>query len=273
LDRYRTVSAHRSEGNGVGRWETSIDAQHFGQSDAVSANGSLAYYGNRAEVRLAHTASTREIAQSGLAFDPDRQRSSLRVGSSLAFADGVVAVGAPIRSGAFAIVYPHESVAGKTITVGDADAPRAYANSWGAAVVTNVPAYAPTNFGVDVADLPVGYSLGAGAFDLQAGYKTGYALEVGSNDSVSVYGTLLQANGEPVALTSGTAQRVGPNAKTIPLFTNATGKFGAEGLGVGRWIIEMSTDGAPLQFAIDVPKGMDGLYKVGALRPIGAATQ
>lgn len=271
LDRYGTVSAYRSSGEGIGRWDTSIDMQSYGHRDATSASGTIAYYGNRAELRVSHHADVRGVGPSR--FDPETglQRSSVRVGSSIAFADGHVAVGAPIRGGAFAIVYPHESIAGKEITVGDAEHPRARVDGWGATVVTDLPAYSPAGFAVDVADLPVGYSLGAAAFELRAGYKQGYALEVGSAYSVSVYGTLLDADGEPIALTSGFAHMYDKPGRRVALFTNAAGKFGVEGLAPGTWTIEMANEGEPARYVFEVPAGIDGLFKVGALQPTGAS--
>lgn len=268
LDRQASVSGYRSQGEGIGRWDTSVDVQQFGYSDTATASGSIGYYGNRAEVRLSHNSDVRDIGFSSFDPQPSVQRTSLRVGSSIAFADGVVAVGPPIRGSAFAIVYPHESIAGKDVIIGEAEKPRAKADGWGAAVVTDVPAYSLASLGVDVADLPIGYSLGAGVFDLQAGYRQGYALEVGSSYSVSVYGTLLQASDEPLALTSGTAYPAGKTSKRVSLFTNASGRFGAEGLAPGRWIIEMAVGSEPLRFVVDVPKGTEGLFKAGNLKPV-----
>jgi outer membrane usher protein len=69
---------------------------------------------------------------------------------------------------------------------------------------------------------------------------------------------------------TGSASAVDRPGKRVSIFTNASGKFGAEGLAPGRWIIEMATDGSPLKFALDVPKGVDGLYKAGTLRPSGS---
>ena len=272
-DRHSTLSAYRSDGNGVGRWDTSVDVQHMGYSDELTANGSLAYYGNRAEVRLSHNSDVEGVGFAKISPTSSTQRSSLQVVTSVAFADGVVGIGPPVRGGAFALVYPHESIAGHEVTVGENDRPRAIADGWGPAVVTDLPAYAPASLPVDVADLPAGYSLGAGAFDLQPKYRQGYALEVGSAYSVSVYGVLEQANGEPVALSTGFARPAGQGQKSVPVFTNAAGKFGAEGLAPGRWIIEVAGEGQPLRFAVDIPKGVDGLYKAGTLRPIEGAPQ
>lgn len=268
LNRQSTVSAYRSEGNGIGRWDTSVNVQQLGYTDTTNASASFGYYGNRGEVNVSHFADA-----SGPIFDAKNtaavtQRSSVRVGASVAFADGVVAVGPPIRGGAFAIVHPHESIAGKEITVGDNDYVRAKADRWGPAVVTDVPAYSSSAVPVDVADLPLGYSLGAGAFDLRGSYRAGYALEVGSAYSVSVVGTMLDETGEPVALTSGTAQSADNASKQVPVFTNGAGKFGADGLAPGRWIIEMATE-KPLRFMLVVPKGVQGLFKAGTLKPAG----
>ncbi len=268
LNRQSTVSAYRAEGNGIGRWDTSLNVQNLGYADTTNASGSLGYYGNRGEVTLSHFTDA-----TGTLFDPKRgadvtQRTSLRVGASVAFADGVVAVGPPIRGGAFAIVHPHDSIASKDVIVGDTDTVRAKADLFGPGVVTDVPAYWPTSIPIDVADLPLGYSLGAGAFDLRASYRAGYLLEVGSAYSVSVVGLLVDADGGPIALSSGTARSVENPAKMIAVFTNGAGKFGAEGMAPGRWIIEMATD-TPLSFSLVIPKDAQGLIKAGTLKPTG----
>ena len=270
LNRQNTLSAYRSEGNGLGRWDTNVDLQQLGYSDTANANAAFGYYGNRGEAHLSYNGDASGARLSKFAPQANTQRASMRGSTSIAFADGAVAIGPPIRGGAFAIVSPHESIAGKEITVGDSENPRAKADGWGPAVVADVPAYSASNLTVDVADLPVGYSLGAGAFDLKAPYKAGYLLEVGSAYSVSVYGILLDAQGEAVALMTGFAYPVGQPSKRVSIFTNASGKFGAEGLAPGRWTIEMVTEGIPLLFSIDVPKGVDGLFKAGTLRPTGA---
>lgn len=264
LDRIATVSANRYSGDGVGRWDTSLDVQNFGKDDRTAANASVGYYGNRAELRLSHYTDV-----TGTNFDTGLQRTSMRVGTSIAFADGVVAVGPPIRGNAFALVYPHESLRGRDITVGSIDDATAVANRWGPAVVTNVPAYSPYSLPIEVADLPVGYSLGAGGFDLNAPYKAGYALRVGSGHSVSVFGTLLRGDGTPVDLASGFAYQPDEPSNRVPVFTNVKGRFGAEGLAPGYWVIDIDSSDAPLRFSFDVPKGVEGLHRAGELKPIG----
>ncbi len=92
---------------------------------------------------------------------------------------------------------------------------------------------------------------------------------MGSAYSVSAYGTLLKADGEPVALLTGVAFPADQPEKQIAIFTNGAGKFGAEGLAPGVWIIEMATDGAPTRFQFEIPKGSDGLFKAGTLTAMG----
>ena len=268
LNRQTQLTAWQTEGRGVGRWETSVDTQHSGYDDRSVTTGSVAWFGNRADVRLQHSATSTGSPFDGFNTAPGGQRSSLRVGTAIAFADGLVSVGAPIRGDAFALFYPHESLDGRTIVVGAPDAVRGTSSGWGPAVVSNIPAYANHSIPIDVADLPVGYSLGSGTFDLYAPYKSGYALEVGSSHSVSVFGTLLQADGTPAGLVAGEAFAVSDPERRVELFTNAAGRFGVEGMAPGRWRLVLAAEDGPLTFEIEIPKGTKGLLKVGTLQPV-----
>ena len=226
------------------------------------------YRGNRADVRVSHYSSVDGLSYGELQPELGRQQTSLRVGTAIAFANSKIAIGAPVKGDAFAIVYPHESIAGKEIRIGDEENLRAVADGLGPALVTDVPAYRPGTIPIDVDDLPLGYSLGASAFDTLAPYRAGYDLQVGSSFSVSVYGTLLDATGAPVALLAGTAHAESNPGRQVQVFTNAAGKFGAEGLAEGRWIIEMPADTGVIRYVIDVPGSTTGLVKVGELTAI-----
>ena len=262
------VTASTYSQKGYQRWDASADLHRYSLGDTTAAAGSVGYVGNRGEARLTHTTGVRG---SNGAWEPGDNRTSLRAGTSIAFADGQVAIGAPVRGNGFAIVHAHESIAGKPITVGDREAPRAVTDGLGPALIGNLPSYALANLPVDVEDLPVGYSLGEGGFSVFPSYRAGYSLQVGSAYSVSVFGTLHNAKGEPVGLVSGTARSSEHPSKEVAIFTNATGRFGADGLAPGRWTIEMATEGAPTHFVLDVPKAADGLFKAGTLRPAGQA--
>lgn len=268
LNQQSILTGYHSSGDGVGRWETTVDSYDDGWTDQSSAGGSLTYYGNRAEVRVAHNSSLADVDWSSFSMQPGQQRTSVRLGSSIAFADGKVAIGAPIRGG-FAIVYPHESLKDKKVTVGSPNDVRAYADGWGAAVVPNLPAYSETTLVVDVDDLPLGYSLGAGSFDLRSPFRGGYALMVGSGRSVSAYGTLVDAAGAPLALLSGVAFPASDRTLEVGVITNSSGRFAAEGLSPGAWHIEMSSGDGTITYTLVVPEGTDGLLRTGTLRPTG----
>ncbi len=162
---------------------------------------------------------------------------------------------------------PHESLSGNTVTVGSADHVVAAADDFGNALVPDLPAYTPSTTSVDVDNLPLGYSLGSGVFETYAPYKAGYVFEVGSGHSVTVYGTLVKADGTPVALQTGTATAAGDESRSVAVFTNGEGRFGAEGLAPGRWNISMAGEAGTLIYAVDVPENAMGLVKVGTLHP------
>lgn len=265
LNSASSVSAYHGIANGAQRWEADLHAQTDGRAEQKLVNGSVLYAGNRGEMRLAQSASFDELQGDG----PATARSSARFSTALAFADGRFGIGSPVRGNGFALVFPHESLAGKPITVGDAAAPRAYADGLGPGVVTDLPAYAPNSISVDVKDLPPGYSLGNGAFDVVAPYRAGYALQVGSAHSVSAFGTLLGRDERPLALTTGVARPLqsGNGEAVVTVFTNQAGRFVAEGLAPGTWVIEMAADGQPTTYTIKVPQGTQGLLQVGVLFP------
>lgn len=273
LGQQANVSAYQAEGSGIGRWDTSIDVQSRGYQNTGSVTAAAGYYGNRAELRLSHYGDADDFDLASPSLVETRQRTSLRVGTAIAFAGDKIAIGAPVRGGAFGIVTPHESLGDAEVTVGNVDSPRARADAWGNALVPDLPAYLPSSVSVDVDNLPLGYSLGSGSFDTFAPYKAGYAFQVGSANSVSVYGTLVQEDGEPVSLLTGTARPDGAPGEPVSVFTNTEGRFGAEGLAPGRWIIEMNADNGPLLFAVDVPDGANGLVKVGTLHPTRGTLQ
>ena len=191
----------------------------------------------------------------------------MTAGTALAFADGKVAVGRPLSNG-FAIVAPHENLAGSTITVGrEKQAEPGEADGLGPQLVTDLSPYSPARLAYDVDNLPVGYDLGAGSFELLPAYKSGYRLTVGSENTVTAFGTLVDDKGEPVALLTGAAQEEGrKDGPKITVFTNRAGRFGAQGLKPGRWILEMATD-PPTRFVMNVPKDAVGLVRLETLRP------
>jgi outer membrane usher protein len=262
-----SVSAYRQGDSSLGKWHVTVNAQHTAESDSGSASGSTSLVGNRAEVTVTHGAGYLDGTYFGINGQPTQQRTSLKVGTAIAFADGAFAVSRPIRNGAFAIVEAHPSIAGKEIIVGDPERPRARSDWLGAAVVPDLPIYHPASVPIDVADLPIGYSLGAAAFDVNAPYKAGYRFEVGSAFSAYAYGTLILDSGAPTRLLSGIARSSRYPDRQVTIFTNGEGRFGAEGLAPGVWTIEVAASDRPTFYELTIPSGTDGLFDAGTLRP------
>ena len=57
------------------------------------------------------------------------------------------------------------------------------------------------------------------------------------------------------------------NGRKVELFTNRAGRFGAQGLAPGRWVIEMPTEPEPTRYVVDIPDGVKGLHNAGILKP------
>jgi outer membrane usher protein len=261
------LSYRRQEENEMGAWTAQVETDREGASgdashDSYNASGSLEYVGNRGEIIVSHSAEATDL--SGSKVD---QRTSVTAGTAIAFADGTFAIGRPI-SNSFAIIAPHPTLADKQISIG-ASQKEAQPSSgfFGPALASNLPAYAQSHLPVDVDDPPPGYDLGASNFDVYAPYKGGYRLVVGSDYTVSVHGTMLNDEGQPVSLLTGDAAEEGhPEGRHVQFFTNKAGKFGAQGLRPGRWVVEMDTE-PKSRYVINVPEGTVGLLKVDTLRP------
>jgi outer membrane usher protein len=269
----RVSYTQNSETKGIGAWTATAEAASE-RNDQGGVNASASYTANRAEVTASHTAGLTGLAYNG-SFNPyfTEERTSVGVATSFVYADGAWGMGRPVRGG-FALVTPHKSLDGSPIAVGSADQIMAQSDFLGPAVVTDVGAYRQTRVPYDAPGAPAGYDLGSATFDLKPPYKAGYNLQAGSAYTVTAMGTLLDAQGEPLPLLAGTAREAGKeNGRKVELFTNRAGRFGAQGLAAGRWIIEMPTEPEATRYVIDIPEGVIGLHKAGELKPSGAGPQ
>ena len=269
-----TLAASRDYGRGVGAWQTNVeitrergddDGSGWQSAEDVALNAAAHYTGNRANLSV-----SQDSRFLGLEGDMRDQRTSLRLETAIAFADGHVAVGRPVSSG-FAIVTPHAGLKDNPISVGKgAGGYQARTDFLGAALLPGVSAFTQNRVEFDVADLPPGYDLGDGVFDLQPKHKSGYALKVGSDYTVTALGTLQDSEGAPLALVTGTAIEKGGSAKKVEIFTNREGRFSAQGLSPGEWEVEMATEPGT-RYLLRVPAETVGMYRADVLRPLGGA--
>ncbi|MGH6652315.1 MAG: fimbrial biogenesis outer membrane usher protein [Sphingopyxis sp.] len=255
------LSYQTLKGQGVGSYNITADVDRSDVSSGFNFNGN--YIANRAELGLTHFGS----------FTDDfgrrtSQRTSFRMGTSLAFADGAVSVGRPIYD-SFAIVKPHKTLKGTDIALDPT--PFGYtANSGmlGAATHPSLSSYADRTITVDAPNAKTGTDLGQGSFKLFPSYRSGYHLTVGSEYGVTALGTLTDVDGELVALVTGNAIELAhPDRPPVTVFTNRQGRFGATGLAPGKWRIEM-LDSKKSVFEIDIPDNGENIVRLGDLTPV-----
>jgi outer membrane usher protein len=261
-DNRARASYQTLKGSGVGSYNVTADLERsdFGSGANVNAN----YFTNRAELGFSHFG----------VFDGDfgdsvTQRSTFRVGTSLAIAGDTTSIGRPIYD-SFALVKPHRSLAGTDVVV----EPSPYgftANSgdMGVATMPSLSSYAERTIPVDVGNAPPGTDIGQGTFRVFPAYRSGYLLTVGSDYNVTAMGIMLDADGQPLTLISGTATELdNPEGEPVVLFTNRQGRFGATGLAPGRWRIEMN-DANKSVYLLDIPADAQGILRMGEIRPNG----
>lgn len=247
------------KGTGVGSYNVTADIERndFGADIGVNAN----YFTNRAELGFSHFGTFAN--DFGDSFS---QRSTFRLGTSLALADGEVSLGRPIYD-AFAIVKPHKSLKKADVLIDPT--PFGYSANTGALGAGTMPglsAYSERTLTVDVKDAPAGTDIGQGSFKLFPPYRGGYVLTVGSDYNVTALGQMIDADGQPVTLVSGTATELAhPERPGITVFTNREGNFGATGLAPGQWKLEMLDDRKSV-FIITIPDDGVGVVRLGQIK-------
>lgn len=258
-NRFRT-SYQTLHGSGVGSYNVTADMDRSDAGGDVSVNAN--YFANRAELGVSHFGTFTRGFGSSVA-----QRTTFRLGTSLALADDSFSIGRPIYD-SFAVVAPHKSL-------GDADvvlepSPYGRVANTGAlrsAVMPALSSYAERTVPVDVQNAPPGTDIGQGSFRLFPAYRSGYKLTVGSDYNVTAIGTMLSSDGEPVSLVTGQATELRhPKRPPVTVFTNRQGRFGATGLAPGKWRIEMLDDRKSV-FVIDIAADAKGIVKLGEIKP------
>lgn len=257
-DERATIGFNR--GPGISARGIAYAAQLSRDRENAFLNANANYLGNRGEIGVAHVTA---LDRDG---DIAAQTSSVRAAGTVAFADGQFAIG-PRIYGAFAIVDTHPTLGDADVVLGNRFSQREVSRSGplGPALAP-LSAYSRQSVIVDVPDAPPGYDLGSGIFELYPWANAGYRLTVGSAYNVTVAGVMLNADGEPLVLTSGTARSLDDaDAPPRQLFTNRTGRFGVSGLSAGRWRVTFVNG---LTYDIVVPGDQGALVRLGEIRPV-----
>ena len=259
FDRAR-LSFNSLHGQGVGSYNIAGDIERSNFGSGVNLVGN--YYANRSELGLSHFGTFAGDFGNSL-----NQRTSLRFATSFAIADGAFSMGRPIYD-SFAIVRGHRTLRNAPVIVDPSPFGfTATTGTLGTGIHPSLSSYAERTITVDAPTAPVGIDLGQGSFRVFPPYRSGYLLQVGSDYSITALGRLLNRDGQPIALLTGTATELAhPEREPVQIFTNRDGRFGAAGLAPGRWRIQM-VDDARSTYVIDVPENVEGVLRVGDLTP------
>ena len=251
-NRYR-VEYERSVTNQLGDW--GVRAGVGGADGERSLQGQVDYFANRAELGA-------RFDLFDDTFNGNRTRqSTLRFATAVGFADGAFAIGRPFRDG-FVVVKGHPSLEGRPVDVSAGVTDEIYGRTdmLGPVLISTFRNYQRNPIRVNVDDLPPGYDLGSATYELFPGTRSGFSITVGSDASRTLLGTLVDEEGQPIALLPGRVRSLDrPDATVIPLFTNRAGRFVASALQPGRYVIEI--DNRKIEVTIDEDK--QGLVNVG----------
>ena len=143
----------------------------------------------------------------------------------------------------------------------------ARAGWFGPAVAPIDRAYSAQRYELRVDPLPNGYDLGDGLISVFPGYGNGYAMTIGSDASRTALGVLVDPEGKPRGLISGTIERDDGDdvAAPRPFFTNRGGRFVGDGLAPGRY--RLVVQGRAIGEFI-IPQDSEGVVDVGLIQTL-----
>jgi outer membrane usher protein len=228
--------------------------------NADAFTGRLSYRGYRGSLELSQDALFSRNGQI-------RNTTRLDFGTSLVFADGYFGISRPV-SGSFVLAVPHPTLQGRVIGINPSGiGGNAAQIDWaGLAVLPDLSPYQVSQVRIDAPDLPVGYDLGASSYNVLPTYKSGTVIQIGTDATIFLRGTLRNSKDEPLSLLTGEIVSISdPNWKPLQLFTNRAGKFALTGIKSGRYELKLYSD-PPVVFTVDIPEGKTGIYDLGIVR-------
>ena len=221
------------------RWQAGAGVTK--QDDMVHKTGNAAYSGYRGEASIYHdvTTSLTDLGGGKSQTMTDR-RTSMRVGTAIAFADDHVALSRPINSG-FVMLTKHENLKGHSIGVNPENEDngkrdyQARIDALGPAVLPDAVPYVYRPVRVDTSDLPDTYDIGSDNFVAMPSYKQGAIAQIGSAANIYVDGYLNGNDGAPIAMEGGIIREDGGQEQEF--FTNGKGRFRISRMAPGHYTL------------------------------------
>ena len=259
-NRYLVEYDYRSQFGGIGTLGANVTASRSDNEESI-VDSALDFTANRFEASAGYT----HIMDQGRGGNLGRVRAN--IGTAIAFAGGDMAIGRPVRD-SFAIFKPHATLEGRTVVVGPGVAQqgdRARSGPLGAALLSDLGAYALARVSYDVQGLPAGYDLGAGYYEFFPSYRSGYSVPVGSNRMASALGFITDSEDKPLSFAVGTVtSTTDTEFEPQQIFTNRAGRFGVIGLVPGaRYTVTFPDVG--VEATISIPEDATGFVNVGRI--------
>jgi outer membrane usher protein len=254
--------AYNHSGSGrIGSLDYGLLAQR--ESDAANLQAYAQYTASRFDASFSQSTYGDGIGGIG-----QNQVSTVQIGTSIAFADGHIALSRRI-SDSFAILYAHPTLRGHAVVAGQSLEPGDFisrSGTFGGAVNNYMASYVDQSVTYDVQDPPPGYDIGPGTYRVRPAYRSGYAIQIGTEAFVSAVGTLVRPDGKPVSLIVGSIVSLDrPQEKAMQFFTNTAGRFAAQNLRPGGLYRVDLSEGRG-NFTITVPPNSDGLLQMNQIQ-------
>lgn len=237
-------------------YRRSPDGRWYGRAEAATMNGGQAlageldYTGNQFRANIRHD----ELLGNG-----DSSVSVASAASAIVFADGYFGVSRPVQR-SYAIIVPHESLKGGLVGVNKSRYGYQAASGLGPAVLPALTPYTYTKINIDLPDAPAASDLGETEPILHPTDRSGTIVHVGAEPTITIMGTLHDAEGKPLALRQGNV----PGHDGLEFFTNRGGRFVLAGLRPGQYTLVANG----LTFLVNVAGDPANIAQIGDIRPI-----
>jgi outer membrane usher protein len=231
-------------------------------SESREYQGGGGYWGNQGLVEASFLRSEIELPnESNL-----REEATLRLQSSLTFADGTLALARPVREN-FVIVTGKEGLEDVVMKV-DPDSrggSRARSAWLGPAVITDLSSYRVRDVRVEPVDSPLGATPDKMTFQLAPTYKSGVLLKIGKEPHILAIGRLVDDFGAPLAHLPIEIRRIDAAGEPpIATFTGKSGSFHAPDLKPGKYEIRPGSSRWG-NVTVDIPESPDGIRRLGRI--------